>query len=63
MEKIIERDRDPLRRKRIKSLKKRIDKIKQELTRDRMLLHFELGKELDKEYTKGENKCNKTIAR
>ncbi len=63
MEKVIERDRDPLRRKRIKSLEKRINKTKQELTKDRMLLYFELGKELGKEYVKGGSKYNKTLAR
>ena len=63
MEKVIERDRDPSRRKRIKSLEKRIDKMKQESARDRILLHFKLGKELSEEYIKGGNKYNKTIAR
>ena len=56
IEKVIERDKDPLRRKRIKSLEKQIKKKKQESTRDRMLLHFELGKELGEEYIKGGNK-------
>ena len=34
IEKVIERDRDPSKRKRIKSLEKQIKKMKQELTRD-----------------------------
>jgi len=37
--------------------------MKQESARDRILLHFKLGKELSEEYIKGGNKYNKTIAR
>ncbi len=63
MKKVIKKNRDSLRRKRIKSLEKKIKKKKQEFTRDRMLLYFELGKELGEEYIKEGSKNNKMIAR
>ena len=48
-------ERDPLRKKRIKKLWKKIDRMKDELTGDRMLLFFELEKELEDERMDGEN--------
>ncbi len=63
MKKIIERDRDLSRQKRIKSLEKRIKKMKQESIRDRMFLYFELEKELGEEYIKRESKYDKMVAK
>jgi len=63
MKKVIIEDRNLLRRKRITFLEKKINKLKQELTKDRMLLYFELRKELEEEYIKGGCKYDKTVAR
>ena len=60
MEKIIIDNRDPLRRKRVKSLKKKIQKLKKKSTKNKILLFFELGKELEKEYMRG-HKNDKVI--
>src|SRR6266498_1952447 len=56
-------DRDPSRTKRIKKLWRKIKKAKEKTTKEKMLLFFELGKELGDEYTQGGIKNYKTIAR
>ena len=56
-------DRNLSRGKRIKKLWKKIDRAKEELTEDKMLLFFELGKELGEEYTLGGNKNYKITIR
>ena len=56
-------DRNPVRGKRIKELWKKIKKAKEESTEEKILLFFDLGKELGEEYTQGNNKNYKTIAR
>src|SRR6266542_1645273 len=55
-------DRNPSRGKRMKKLWKKIKKIGEKSTEEKMLLLFELGKELGEEYTLGGNKNYKTIA-
>ena len=49
--------------KRIKKLWKKIKKAKEELTEKKMLLFFELGKELGDNRTSGSNKNYKVTAR
>ncbi len=44
-----EEKRNPFRKKRIKKLIKKVQKAKEELTKDKMLLFFELEKELNDE--------------
>src|SRR6266498_5362314 len=56
-------ERNPLRAKRIKKLWKKIKKVKEESTEDKMLLFFEYGKELENERTSGGNKNYRLIAR
>src|SRR6266540_4005267 len=56
-------DRNPVRGKRIKKLWKKIKKVNEESTEKKMLLFFELGKELEDEYIQGGNKNYKTTAR
>ncbi len=63
LKRIPEGERDPSRAKRIKKLWKKIKKTKEESTEEKMLLFFELGKELSDEYTLGSIKNYKTIAR
>ena len=55
-------DRNISRGKKIKKLWKKIKKAKGELTEERMLLFFELGKELEDERTNGGDKNYKIIA-
>ncbi len=55
-------ERNPLRMKRIKKLWKKIERAKGKLTEERMLLFFELGKELEDERTNGGDKNYKIIA-
>ncbi len=55
-------DRNPVRGKRIKKLQKKIKKVKEESTEEKMLLFFEQGKELGDKYTLGGNKNYKTTA-
>ncbi len=62
LKKIPTENRDPSRGKRMKKLWKKIKKTKEESTEEKMLLFFELGKELEGEYTQGGNKNYKTIA-
>ncbi len=45
-----------LRNKRIKALIKKVQKSKEELIKDKMLLLFKLERELDKEYIYKKNK-------
>ncbi len=56
-------DRNLSRGKRIKKLWKKIDRAKEELTEDKMLLFFELGKELEDERADIGNKNYRLIAR
>src|SRR6266542_2370057 len=56
-------ERNPFRAKRIKKLWKKIKKVKEESTEDKMLLFFELRKELGDERTQGSNKNYKLTAR
>ncbi len=56
-------ERNPFRVKRIKKLWKKIKKVKEESTEDKMLLFFELRKELGDERTQGSNKNYKLTAR
>src|SRR6266542_6111163 len=56
-------ERNPLRTKRIKKLWKKIERAKEELTEDKMILFFELRKELGDERTDIRNKNNRLIAR
>ncbi len=51
LKRIVEKERNLSRIKRIKKLIQKIKKSKRELIEDRMLLFFELGKELDDKYT------------
>ena len=62
LKKVPEGERNPSRTKRIKKLWKKIKKVKEESIEDKMLLFFELGKELEDEYMQGGNKNYKTIA-
>ena len=41
---------------------KKVKKVKRGVTKDRLLFLFELGKEMSKDYIKGENKGNKIYA-
>ncbi len=63
LKRIPDEDRDPSRAKRMKKLWKKIKKAKEESTEEKMLLFFELGKELGDEYTLSGIKNYKTIAR
>ncbi len=58
-----EEERNPSKAKRLKKLWKKIKERKEETTEDKMLLFFELGKELGDEYTQGGNKNYKVTAR
>src|SRR6266542_6558332 len=63
LKRISDEDRDTTRDKRMKKLWKKIKKAKEESTEEKMLLLFELGKELGEEYVRGGNKNYKMIAR
>ena len=63
LKRILAGERNPFRVKRIKKLWKKIKERKEETTEDKMLLFFELGKELGDEYTQGGNKNYKVTAR
>jgi len=54
--------KNPSRKKRIKVLMKKTQKMKGEQIKDRMLLLFELERELDDKYIYKGNKCNKVFA-
>src|SRR6266540_505199 len=56
-------ERNPFKAKRIKKLWKKIKMAKEESIEDKMLLFFELGKELEDERTQGGNKNYKVTAR
>src|SRR6266498_1228966 len=49
LKKVLEGERDPSRLRRIKKLFKKLRKAKGELLEDRIILFFELGKELGEE--------------
>ena len=55
-------EKNPSRRKRIKKLWKKIKKAKEESTEEKILLFFELEKELGEEYVLGGNKNYKITA-
>ena len=55
-------ERNSLRIKRIKKMWKKIERAEGESTEKKMLLLFELEKELGEEYTRGGNKHQKLIA-
>jgi len=57
-----ENEKDLLRKKKIKFLLKKIQKMKGESIKKRMLLFFELGKELSEDYMIGRNKNDKVLA-
>jgi len=50
LKKVTKGKRNPSRKKRIKALTKKVQKLKGESIKDRMLFLFKLGKELDEEY-------------
>ncbi len=63
LKRILEEERDPSRAKRIKKLWKKIKKTKAESTEEKMLLFFELGKELKDDHMRKGNKYNRVLAR
>ena len=63
LKRIPEGEKGPSRVKRIKKLWKKIGKAKEELTEEKMLLFFELGKELEEERTNSGNKNLRLVAR
>jgi len=52
LEKVIEEERDFFRTKKIKKLMKKIQRAREESIKTKMLLLFELGKELDEDVVK-----------
>ena len=63
MKKINESERNLFRKKKIKKLLKKIREEKGESTKDRILIFFELGKELGEDRINGGNKYDKNLAR
>ncbi len=61
LQKVEEGERNLSKTKRIKRLWKKIDKEKGELIKEKMLIFFELEKELGKDHSSG-NKYNKQLA-
>jgi len=57
-----EGERNLSRTKKIKKLIKKVQKIRRELMKKRMLCFFELEKKLNKKYTRGGKKNDKTLA-
>ncbi len=62
MKKVKEWSRNPSQKKKIKKLIKKVKEAKEESSKERMLLLFELGKEIGEDKTKGESKYDKTLA-
>ena len=62
MKKIEARRRNPFHKKKIKKLIKKVKEAREESSKERMLLLFELGKEMEEDRMKGGNKYNKTLA-
>ena len=60
--KVEEINKNPSQKKRIKRLIKKVKKAREESTKERMLLSFELGKEMGEDRAKGGNKHDKTLA-
>src|SRR6266498_994011 len=60
--KVKETSRNPSQKKRITKLMKKVKKAKEESSKKRMLLFFELGKEMGEDKAKGGNKYDKTLA-
>jgi len=63
LEKVIEDKRGLSRIKKIKKLLKKVQRARGELTKIRMLLLFELEKELDEDIVKKGQKYDKILAR
>ena len=62
LKRVLVGERGPLRTKRIRKLWKKIERAKEELTEDKMILFFELRKELGDERTDIRNKNYRLIA-
>ena len=62
LERVTEEDGNLSREKRRKKLEKKVKKTRKEITKEKMLLLFELGKELKKDYNFGGNKYDKQLA-
>ena len=62
LKKVEGEERNLPRRKKIKTLIKKVQKLKGESTKERMLAFFELGRELDNKYSKEGKKYEKTLA-
>ena len=62
MVKVKETSKNLSQKKRIKKLLKKVKEIREESTKERMLLSFELGKEIKEDRVNGRNKYDKTLA-
>ena len=62
MKKVVEGERIPFKTKRIKRLLRKVKRAEREFTKVRMLLLFELGKEMDKDSIREGTKYEKTLA-
>ena len=60
--KVKERSKNPSRKKRIKKLIKKVKEARGELTKEKMLLFFKLGREMREDRVNGRNKHDKTLA-
>ncbi len=63
LKRVLEGERDPSRVKRIKKLWKKIKKAKEESTEEKMLLFFELRKELEDDNIRSRDKNERMLAR
>ncbi len=61
LKKMKEGVRDPSRMKVVKKLIKKVQKMKEESIKKRMLYFFKLGKELEEEYMRRGKKYDKTL--
>ncbi len=62
LKKVVEGERNPSREKRIKRLQRKIKKAEKEMTEEKILLFFELGKELGDKRMDVRNKNYRLIA-
>ena len=62
LKKVLEEERDPSKVKRVKKLWKKIKKAKEKLIEEKMLLFFELEKELEEDYNRGRDKNDRLLA-
>ncbi len=60
--KVEEQSKNFSRKKKIKKLMKKVKNAREKSMKDRMLLLFELGKKMEKDRMKEENKFDKTLA-